>query len=123
MTLHYLDFDHSDDDQGHGCFDAMACVAPERLPALLDELTQVLGWAERQFPGRQGALADGADWDLDLLAVEDGGADLGLAWDAALVRARLHPPAPGVARVTLTLTLSGTAGFCEAFARRFLGAT
>ena len=42
MTLAYLDFDYNEDAQGHGCWDAMACVATQRLPAVLQEVTTVL---------------------------------------------------------------------------------
>ena len=34
MALDYLDFDYSEDAEGTGTWDAMACVQPQRLGAL-----------------------------------------------------------------------------------------
>src|SRR6185369_12734006 len=45
MQLDYLVFDASDEDSGRESFDAMASVAPDRLPALLAEVAAVLRWA------------------------------------------------------------------------------
>ena len=35
MTLHYLDFDYSEDEDGNGCFDALADTPVDRHPAVL----------------------------------------------------------------------------------------
>ena len=38
MTLDYLDFDYSEDEEGTGTWDAMASVKAERVPALAAEI-------------------------------------------------------------------------------------
>lgn len=50
MTLDYLDFDYSEDDEGTGTFDAMACVTEAQWARLQHEITQVLQWCHEQFP-------------------------------------------------------------------------
>ena len=64
MQLHYLDFDFSDEDSGRGSFDAMASVVPARLPALLAEVSAVLGWAGQAF-GAAGALQESSAWPTE----------------------------------------------------------
>lgn len=119
MKLHYLDFDFSEDVQGHGSFEAMASVLTSRLPELESEVLQVLAWAHREAPGERGALEEGGQWDYLLHAVhevatpldvryEPGAGDLG--WRAGLA---------GAPRVTLSLTLTGTPAFCTAFRQSF----
>jgi hypothetical protein len=95
-TLRYLDFDYSEDTEGIGTFDAMASTAPERIVEVQAEIDAVLAWAENHFPGTQGALAEGADWDFDLQALDE-----------------------GPDRRTLVLSLSGSEAFCEALRERF----
>jgi hypothetical protein len=94
--LRYLDFDHSEDADGHGSFDAMASVAPKRLGEVQAEIDRVLAWAEAAFPDARGALDEGAVWDYDLQHTRDD--------------ARFE---------TLALSLSGTADFCAALRERF----
>jgi hypothetical protein len=118
MQLHYLDFDFSDEDSGRGSFDAMASVAPLRLPALLAEIAAVLGWAGRAF-GRAGALQDEGEWDYDLQGIAEPDTPLDLAYDEATCEVSLTPAAAGQALTTLTLTLSGSPAFCEAFREAF----
>ena len=78
MTLAYLDFDYNEDAQGHGCWDAMACVATQRLPAVLQEVTTVLSWAQAQAGLVRGAWEEGGDWDAVLqVQTEDGQPDAG----------------------------------------------
>jgi len=69
--LRYLDFDYSEDAEGHGTFDAMASVAPERAHEVQAEIAQVLAWAEAAFPDARGALDEGASWDFDLQHARD----------------------------------------------------
>ncbi|NPC57046.1 hypothetical protein [Caenimonas soli] len=97
MQLHYLDFDFSDEESGRGSFDAMASVDPARLPALRAEVAAVLDWAGRTF-GPAGALQDESEWDYELQSMAEPD----------------HP-----ALTTLTLTLSGSPAFCEAFRQEF----
>jgi hypothetical protein len=117
MQLHYLDFDFSDEDSGRGSFDAMASVAPSRLPALLAELSVVLGWARRTF-GPAGVLEDEGEWDYALQGVAEPGRVLKVVYDSSRGEVVLGPHA-AAALTTLTLTISGSPGFCDAFRRAF----
>ena len=94
--LRYLDFDYSEDTEGHGTFDAMASTAPERTREVLAEIAQVLAWANAAFPDARGALDDGAAWDFDLQQMRE---------------------APDLD--TVTFSLGGTEDFCAAFREQF----
>ncbi len=96
MTLNYLIFDHSEDTEGIGTFEAMASVSPDHLDAVKAEVALVLAWAFAAFPGGHGPLDQGFEWDHDLQEQQESSA--------------LH---------TVTLWLSGGADFCRAFAERF----
>lgn len=95
MQLNYLLFDTSDEESGHGSFDAMATVAADRLDAVLAEVSEVLRWAQQAF-GPAGALEEGAEWDFAQQS------------DAA-----------GGGLTTVTLTVSGSPAFCEALGEQF----
>jgi hypothetical protein len=118
MHLHYLDFDVSDEDSGRASFDAMASVLPDRLPALLAEIATVLGWAIAGF-GPGGALEDEGDWDFDVQGTIEPDIPLKVAYDAGTGELSVTPALTGSARITLTLTLSGSPAFCEAFRAKF----
>jgi hypothetical protein len=121
MVLQYLDFDFSDEDSGRGSFDAMASVMPSRLPALQAEIASVLRWAHAAF-GPAGALQDEGEWDFDLQAVaEPAGTALLVTCDPARGDVSLQMPADA-ARFALTLTLTGSPGFCDAFRQAFTSA-
>ncbi len=94
--LRYLDFDYSEDTEGHGTFDAMASTAPETTHEVLAEIEQVLAWANATFPDARGALDDGATWDFDLQ------------------QTRADPRFD-----TVTFSLGGTADFCAALREQF----
>ncbi len=96
ITLRYLDFDYSEDTEGHGSFDAMASTTPDKTPEVLAEIAQVMAWAEAMFPDARGALDDGATWDCDVQQTNE------------------HPRFD-----TVTFSLSGTAAFCEALRAQF----
>jgi hypothetical protein len=119
MTLTYLDFDFSEDADGHGSFDAMASAAPAQLPALQAEVLRVLQWAHRDFAGQRGPLDEGGDWDYELQGVQEVATTLGVRYDAQAGRLQLEPLATGAPRVTLSLTLGGTPAFCAAFRDEF----
>ena len=116
MGLQYLDFDVSDEESGRGSFDAMASVDPSRLPALLSEIGTVLAWAHRAF-GPAGALEDEGEWDYALHGVAEPDTPLEVSYEGN-GRVRMAPDA-GTSRTTLTLTLSGSPAFCEAFRGTF----
>ncbi|MGJ7580825.1 hypothetical protein ACSFA3_11650 [Variovorax sp. RHLX14] len=97
MQLDYLDFDFSDEEDGHGSFDAMASVTAERLPALFAEIDCVRNWATAAF-GANAGLEDGGEWDCEVQRTDETGAS---------------------ARTTVTFTLSGSPAFCDAFRDKF----
>lgn len=118
MTLAYLDFDYNEDAEGHGCWDAMACVAVERLPALWRELAAVLAWAEA-LPGLQrGTWEEGGDWDAVVQAQTQAGHPLSVVYEPHIPAWRLAQP-PTESRVVVVLTVVGSAAFGAAFAERF----
>lgn len=119
MSLNYLDFDYSEDYEGTGTFDAMAAASPAQLPALHAEIVQVLGWAHAQFPGTQGPADEGGEWDYDLSAVQEVFTPVALEFDSASGRIAAHPGVPGVARTTVTLSISGGSAFCSALREAF----
>lgn len=118
MELHYLDFEFSDEDSGHGSFDAMASVVPQRLAPLLEEIAAVLRWAHAGF-GPPASLDDGGEWDFDLQGVAEPDRPLAVRYDAG--RGEVELGSWGAAsRVALTLTLGGTPAFCSAFRETFV---
>lgn len=119
LRLNFLEFDYSDDDDGHGSFDAMAAVSPAQWPALVAEVERVLAWAQREFPGTRGALEDGGQWDCELQGVRETPTPLDLRYDEATGRLRASEGAPGQPRITLSLTVSGTPAFCDALREAF----
>ena len=96
MALDYLIFDHSEDTEGIGTFEAMASVTPDHLEAVHDEVALVLSWAFATFPGEHGPLDQGFAWDHDLAELQE----------STTLR-------------TVTLLISGGTAFCRAFAERF----
>ena len=118
MKLHYLEFDYSEDADGHGSFDAMASAGPAQLAALEAEVMQVLAWAHRG-PGRRGPLDEGGEWDYELQGVQEVATTLDVAYDPSAPRLALEPGSTGAPRVTLSLTISGTPQFCDAFRAQF----
>jgi hypothetical protein len=119
MDLQYLDFDFSDEDSGAGSFDAMAAVRPDRMPALLREIGSVLRWAHRAF-GAAGAVQEEGEWDFDLQAVADPNRPLAIAY--AESSGEVTVAGAGGALTTVTLTLTGSPAFCDAFRQAFASA-
>lgn len=117
MTLDYLEFDYSEDEEGTGTWDAMASVKAERVPALAAEIETLLSWASQKFTGRQGAVEDGFDWDYDLQAQDDDGQPLNARFDKAAGMLTLQTSATG--RTTVNLSLSGSAQFGDALREKF----
>lgn len=122
MPLDYLDFDYSEDGQGRGSFDAMAAVGTAQWPALKAEVQRVLAWAHERFGAPQGDGddgGDGAEWDYDLQGLREVPNPLKLRYDPALELLHLAEGPAGEPRLTLTLTLTGSVGFCEALREAF----
>lgn len=115
--LQYLDFDFSDEESGRGSFDAMASVLPDRLPALLAEIAAVLQWAIDVFEAG-GAEDYESEWDYEMQGVAEPGTPLNVVYDEESGAVTLIPGS-GHARTRLTLTLSGSPAFCDAFRERF----
>ena len=96
MPLSYLHFDRSETDDGVSVFEAMASTRAAQQGAVRAEVQQVLDWAARSFPAGPGPLEDGQDWDCHLQVQDEAG-----GWR------------------TVTLTLTGSAAFAEAFVQAF----
>lgn len=75
---------------------AMASSAAPKHAAVMADVQQALDWAWHHFPDRHGPIDDGMDWDHDLQVVVEAG-----GWH------------------TVTLTLTGTDRFIEAFLSAF----
>lgn len=120
MDLHYLTFDFSEADDGSGGFDAMASVPPRSLPALEEEIAQVLDWAYATFPDGPGPLDEGFSWDLELQATSESSTQQRVRYFPGARRFERESLGSETLRHTLTLTLAGSADFCEAFREAFL---
>ena len=118
MRLHLLDFDFSEDAEGHGSFEAMAAADRRHLEALRQEVVDVLDWATRTF-GDAAPLEEGGEWDYQLHGVQEVVTPLAAHFDRATRSIALQPQGEGVPRVTLTLTVVGSEAFCAAFRAAF----
>jgi hypothetical protein len=114
MDLQFLEFDCSEDSEGVVCWDALAQPAARHTPALLHEVTQLLTWAHRFGPQAPGPLEDGADWDFDL-HIRSGNALLQAHWNSANQTLALSPAPKDHDEITLSLSISGTPAFAQAF--------
>ncbi len=127
MDLQYLEFDCSEDTEGIVCWDALAQPAASHTVALLREVTQLLAWASRFSPQGPGPLDEGADWDFDLQVAWQSANSPDVQhrlpaqahWHAAAHTLDIQPAtAPTLgpdARLELSLSLSGTPAFAQAF--------
>ena len=118
-ALRYLDFDYSEDEHGCGSFEAMASTPPAQVAAVRAEIARVLDWAAASFPGQRAPLDDGGEWDFALHGQQEWASTETLDYDtdSRQFHSQLAPPGP--ARCTVTLSLSGSAQFCEAFRAQF----
>jgi len=120
-SLHYLDFDYSEDEHGHGCFEAMVSVPAHRVAAAREDIARVLDWAFAHFPDLRAPLEEGGEWDYQLESQQEWSVPETLHYDEVTGRFSAQPGEPGEPRQVLTLSLSGSAQFCEAFRRHFGG--
>jgi hypothetical protein len=120
MSLNYLVFDFSEDTEGIGTFDAMASTSPAQVSAVRSEIAQVLDWAHATFPGARCALGEGAEWDYDLQAMQEVTSVETLEYDERERSFRVKVGPAGVPRHTVTLSVSGSQAFCDAFRERFM---
>lgn len=96
--MHYLSFDISEGDEGVTTLEALASTPAAQHAAVMAEVAQVLAWAWQHFAHSHGPADEGMAWDHDLqVSVEAGG------WHA------------------VTLTLTGSPQFVEAFIAAFGG--
>tara|TARA_B100001105_G_scaffold255400_1_gene254613 strand:- start:3936 stop:4238 length:303 start_codon:yes stop_codon:yes gene_type:complete len=93
--VNYLIFDLSDSTDGIHTLEAMASTRADQRAAVQAEVEQVLDWAWQAFAHSHGPVDEGGDWDHDLQQQDEGG------WH------------------TVTLTLSASQAFLEAFQARF----
>ncbi len=119
MSLQYLDFDYSEDEHGHGCFEAMASVSAQRVAAVREEIARVLDWAFENFPDLRAPLEEGGEWDYQLESQQEWTVPEALRYDEVTGKFSAQPGAPGGLRHVLTLVLSGSAQFCVTFGQRF----
>lgn len=119
MALNYLDFDYSEDTEDVGMFEAMASTGPQQIAAVHAEIVEVLDWAHATFPGRRGPVGDGGDWDYDLQGMREIASSETIEFDAHTRQLDIRLGPPGSPRHTVTLSITGTREFCEAFRQRF----
>ena len=119
MNLNYLDFDYSEDADGVGPLDAMASVQPAQIPALHAEIVAVLAWAHRHWPGACAPLEDGGEWHYDLHGTQEVSTPLVLRFDETAGQLHAAAGSPALPRTTITLTVSGSAAFCDALREAF----
>lgn len=119
MTLDYLDFDYSEDTEGIGVFDAMASTGPQQVAAVHAEVVRVLDWAHAGFGPPGAPVGDGGDWDYDLQGMQEINLPETLEFDPVASRLRVQAGPAGAPRHTVSLSLSGTPGFCAALRQAF----
>lgn len=119
MTLNYLDFDYSEDTEDVGTFDAMAATGPQQVAAVHAEIVEVLVWAHSTFPERRGPVGDGGDWDYDLQGMQEIASPEIIEFHEHTRELLVRLGPPGSPRHTITLSITGTREFCEAFRQRF----
>ena len=119
MTLHYLDFDYSEDEQGHGSFEAMASTPPQFVIAVREEIAWVLDWAHATFPDMRAPLEEGGEWDYNLEGQQEWTTHEAIIYDEVTGKFSSQLGPAGAPRHTVTLSISGSAQFCEAFRQRF----
>jgi hypothetical protein len=119
MPLNYLEFDFSEDADGVGTFDALAATAPAHNSAVLAEVASVLGWAHQAFEAQRAPLDEGGEWDYDLQGWREFSAVDVLDFDDHSGKLSVQAQAAGAARHNVSLSVTGTPGFCAAFRARF----
>lgn len=119
-TLTYLDFEYSEDADGVGTFEAMASVTgPAQVAAVHAEVAQVLSWAHRHFGDAHGPVGEGFDWDHDLQGQAEYTAVEVLHFDEGTGRISAQLQPPGVPRHSVTLSISASPAFVDAFRAAF----
>jgi hypothetical protein len=112
MALHYLDFDYSEDAQGHGSFDAMASTAPQFVTAVRAEIAFVLDWAHAAFPDMRAPLEEGGEWDYNLEGQQEWTVHEAISYDEVTGKFSSQLGPAGAPRHTVTSSISGGPQFC-----------
>jgi hypothetical protein len=94
--MRYLSFELIEGTDGVTTLDAMASTSAAQHAAAMGAARQVLDWAWQHFPHTHGPVDEGMDWDHELRASVEAG-----DWH------------------TVTLTLTGSPRFVEAFLAAF----
>jgi hypothetical protein len=119
MNLNYLEFDFSEDPAGIGTFDALAATAAVHNPDVLAEVVTVLAWAHQAFEAQRAPLDEGGEWDYDLQGWREFSAVDALHFDEHSGELSVQPQPAGAERHSVSLSVTGTPGFCAAFRERF----
>jgi len=119
MAWRYLDFELSEDADGHVTLDALATVPAAQWPALLQEVASVLRWAEQDFGGQRAPLDEGGEWDVELQGAQEAVTPLVFGVDGAGGHVGAEPRGTPALRYTLSLTVTGTAAFADAWHARW----
>lgn len=119
LLLHYLDFEYSEDQQGVGTFEAMASTQAAQAVRVHQEIAQVLHWAHTAFVGMRAPLDDGGEWDFDLQGQQEWSAAEVWVYNETTSQLTSRRDASGPPRHTITLSLTGSPQFCEAFRQQF----
>ena len=112
-SLQFLIFELLDADEYSHTWEAMASVAPQRVPDVLTDVTRVLAWAQNQFGSEPQALDEGGDWDALLQIQADQRAPQTLAWHTSTGCATPPPLAAGTQWVAVTLTLVASTSLAD----------
>ena len=118
-TLDYLDFDFSEEADGSGSFDAVASVGPQQLAAVHAEIVVVLDWAHATFAGQRVPLDEGGAWDFDLQSLQEWSLSETLTYDEESGQLDVDAGTAGAPRHTVSLSIVGSADFCDAFRAQF----
>ena len=118
-TLDYLDFDFSEEADGSGSFDTVASVGPQQLAAVHAEIVVVLDWAHATFAGQRAPLDDGGAWDFDLQSLQEWSLSETLTYDEDSGQLDVDAGTTGAPRHTVSLSIVGSADFCDAFRAQF----
>lgn len=119
MKPRFLEFDYSETPDGVGTFDAMANVAAPHWPTVQQEVAAVLTWAHADW-GAPVPLDEGGEWDAEMTATLESAARLQLHYNPQSEALVVHTGDNLPSRYAMTLTLVGSAAFCDAFRERFL---
>jgi hypothetical protein len=117
LKLSFLWFETTDNGDDTVTLEAVASVSPTQVPALLGEVTQVLAWAYRQFPGGPQPLDEGGEWDLLLQAQVNDLAPFDLPHSPTTGHVLWAPTPSTQGWVCVTFTVAGCQAFAQAWAQ------